>query len=50
MPETSLAVKIETWVRDRSGGEPEKVTVGVFTYVALDDDGKPRAVKPVQSG
>ena len=40
--ETSLAVKIEVWVRDRSGGNPEKVTEGVFTYVALDDDGKPR--------
>ena len=42
--ETSLAVKIETWVRDRTGGEPEKVTEGVFTYVALDDAGKPRAL------
>ena len=40
--ETSLAVKIEVWARDRSGGNPEKVTEGVFTYVALDDDGKPR--------
>lgn len=43
--ETSLAVKIETWVRDRTGGEPEKVTEGVFTYVALDDEGKPQAMK-----
>jgi acyl-CoA thioesterase YciA len=41
--ETSIAVKIETWVRDRSGANPEKVTEGVFTYVALDDEGKPRA-------
>ena len=40
--ETSFAVKIEVWVRDRTGGEPEKVTEGIFTYVALDDDGKPR--------
>ena len=42
--ETSLAVKIETWVRDRTGSNPEKVTEGVFTYVALDDAGKPRAL------
>lgn len=42
--DTSLAVKIETWVRDRSGANPEKVTEGVFTYVALDEDGKPRAL------
>ena len=40
--ETSLGVRIEVWVRDRTGGDPEKVTEGIFTYVALDDDGKPR--------
>ena len=31
--ETSIAVKIETWTRNRDGGEPEKVTEDVFTYV-----------------
>jgi acyl-CoA thioesterase YciA len=40
--ETSLGVRIEVWVRDRTGSDPEKVTEGVFTYVALDDEGKPR--------
>ncbi len=40
--ETSIAVRIETWSRDRTGGDPEKVTEGVFTYVALNEDGKPR--------
>jgi acyl-CoA thioesterase YciA len=40
--ETSVAVKIETWVRDRASGEAEKVTEGVFTFVALDENGKPR--------
>lgn len=40
--ETSIAVKIETWSRDRTGSIPEKVTEGVFTYVALSEDGKPR--------
>jgi len=39
---TSVAVKIETWARDRAGSAPEKVTEGVFTYVALDEDGRPR--------
>ena len=48
--ETSLAVKIEVWVRDRSGSNPEKVTEGVFTYVALDDDGKPRPLNDQQTG
>jgi len=39
---TSLAVKIETWARARDGGDAEKVTEGVFTYVALGEDGRPR--------
>ncbi len=40
--ESSVAVRIETWARDRTGSDPEKVTEGVFTYVALDENGKPR--------
>jgi acyl-CoA thioesterase YciA len=48
--ETSLAVRIEVWVRDRTGSNAEKVTEGVFTYVALDDDGKPRALNNEQTG
>lgn len=37
----SIAVRIETWARTRgTGGEPEKVTEGVYTYVALGEDGK----------
>ncbi|WP_348645152.1 hotdog domain-containing protein [Methylobacterium sp. P1-11] len=45
--ETSLAVKVETWVRERSGRHPEKVTEGVLTYVAVDDDGKPRSLRRI---
>jgi len=41
---TSVAVKIETWTRSRDGGDAEKVTEGVFTYVALGADGRPREV------
>jgi len=40
--ETSLGVRIGAWIRDRTGSNPDKVTEGVFTYVALDDEGKPR--------
>jgi len=42
---TSVAVRIETWARDRTGSDPQKVTEGVFTYVALDGDGKPRKLE-----
>ncbi|WP_279594609.1 acyl-CoA thioesterase [Methylobacterium sp. E-066] len=38
--DTSIAVKIETWVRDRSGTNPEKVTEGVFTYLFLSEKEK----------
>jgi len=38
----SMKVRIETWTRCRGGRDPEKVTEGVFTYVAIDPDGKPR--------
>ena len=40
--ETSLTVRIETWARGRGGTEAEKVTEGLFTFVAMGDDGKPR--------
>jgi acyl-CoA thioesterase YciA len=41
--DTSLKVKIETWARGRGRERPvEKVTEGVFTFVAIDDDGHPR--------
>jgi acyl-CoA thioesterase YciA len=39
---TSVTVRIETWARERGAKRSEKVTEGVFTFVALDDDGKPR--------
>ncbi len=43
---TSLGVGLEAWVlRDRIG-EREKVTEGVFTFVAIDASGRPREVPP----
>lgn len=41
---TSIAIDIETWVRRRDMKGEEKVTEGLFTFVAIDDDGKPRPV------
>ncbi len=40
--DTSVEVRIETWARERGGKPAEKVTEGVFTYVAIEEDGKPR--------
>ena len=35
--EHSINVKIETWASSRAGEKTEKVTEGVFAYVAVDD-------------
>ncbi len=41
---TSIAVHIETFARRRRNAKTIKVTEGVFTYVALDSEGRPRPV------
>ena len=41
---TSITVAIETWARRRRGPEEAKVTEGTFIYVAIDDEGRPRAL------
>jgi acyl-CoA thioesterase YciA len=41
---SSMRVEIESWVERRISGAVEKVTVGTFTYVAIDKDGRPRPV------
>lgn len=41
---TSLTVKIETWVERRTDRSKEKVTEGEFVFVALDKNRKPTKV------
>lgn len=41
---TSLTVKIESWACRGIGDEQIAVTDGIFTYVAVDANGKPRPV------
>lgn len=41
---TSMTIKVETWTRKREGSERVKVTQGVFTYVAIGLDRRPRPV------
>ena len=42
---TSMRVDIETWVERRMTRVQEKVTAGTFTYVAIDEKGRPRPVE-----
>ena len=45
---TSMTVEVQAWVL-RGGGARERllVTDGLFTYVAMDDQGRPRPVPPL---
>jgi acyl-CoA thioesterase YciA len=41
---TSMRIAIEAWRRDRNSERTLKVTEAVFTFVALDEQGRPRPV------
>ena len=41
---SSITVSSEAWRRHRFEDEAIKVTEAVFTFVAIDDNGRPRAV------
>jgi acyl-CoA thioesterase YciA len=47
---TSMAIRIEVVATRRMGLEDVKVTEGLFTFVALDEDNRPRPVKPDRAG
>ncbi|MEO5586934.1 MAG: acyl-CoA thioesterase [Novosphingobium sp.] len=42
---TSMTIAVEAWRRHRTELEEVKVTEAVFTFVAIDDAGKPRAIE-----
>ncbi len=42
---TSMKISVEAWVHHFVTNTQKRVTAGLFTYVAIDADGKPRPVK-----
>src|SRR6185436_2125160 len=42
---TSITVHVEAWVMRRNESDLLQVTEGNFTYVAVDDNNRPRAVR-----
>ncbi len=42
---TSMTIAIDTWRRSRTSEESFNVTEARFTFVALDEDGRPRPVE-----
>ena len=43
---TSMTIRVEAWRRGRESEETVKVTEAVFSFVAIDDDRRPRPVPP----
>ena len=41
---TSITVHVQVWVERGVTGEATQVTEGIFTYVAIGPDGRPRPV------
>ncbi|PSJ42298.1 acyl-CoA thioesterase [Allosphingosinicella deserti] len=41
---TSMRIKVEAWRRPRDGSDSSQVTQAVFTFVAIDEGGRPRPV------
>ena len=42
---TSMTIRVEAWRRSRTSDTRKKVTEAMFTYVAVDEDRKPRPVE-----
>jgi acyl-CoA thioesterase YciA len=43
---TSMTIRVEAWRRSRIDEAEDKVTEGTFTFVAIDENRKPRLVPP----
>ena len=44
---TSMTIRVEAWRRSRTSDTRSKVTEAIFTYVAVDENRKPRVVPGV---
>ena len=43
---TSIQVNVEAWRRARDSASERRVTKAVFTFVAIDSEGRPRPIAP----
>jgi acyl-CoA thioesterase YciA len=41
-----MKIHVEAWRRSRDGDDMFKVTEATFTFVAIDEDRRPRTVPP----
>jgi uncharacterized protein (TIGR00369 family) len=47
---SSMTIRVDVYRENMASGEQQLATTGVFVFVALDEDGKPRAVPPLAEG
>ncbi|MBS0221759.1 MAG: acyl-CoA thioesterase [Proteobacteria bacterium] len=45
---SSITLSVEVWALRQGQGERIMVTDAIFTFVAIDDDGRPRPIETVQ--
>jgi acyl-CoA thioesterase YciA len=43
---SSMQIAVEAWITRMPAGDQMRVTRAMFTFVAIDEDGKPRALPP----
>ncbi len=46
---SSIRIMVEVWIDSKHDGEPIKVTEGEFVFVAIDENGRTRAVPEIGS-
>ncbi len=47
---TSISIRIEAWVRRQSESQAFKVTEGTYTFVAIDENRKPKPISHSSEG
>ncbi|WP_271405502.1 acyl-CoA thioesterase [Tenacibaculum soleae] len=45
---SSMEIYVDVWIEDRQSGEKTKVNEGIYTFVAVDETGKPVPIPPIQ--
>lgn len=45
---TSMEIYIDVWIEDRYTGERSKANEAIYTFVAVDDTGKPTVIPPLE--
>lgn len=45
---SSMEVYVDVWIEDRQSGQKTKVNEGIYTFVAVDETGKPVPVPPIE--